>query len=111
MQVSKQLVTLILSISLVSALFGQGAGGKAAGSADAPSTMFHVVESEKSFEQAATDLSEAVQRNGFGILHVHDLGATLRKKGIPFKEECKVFEVCNPKQAGKQGPYIREHPS
>ena len=27
--------------------------------------------------------------------------ATLRSKGIAFAENCKVFEVCNPGQAGK----------
>lgn len=40
-------------------------------------------------------------RHGFGVLHIHDLGATLRGKGIAFEEECKVFEVCNPAQAAK----------
>ena len=35
------------------------------------------------------------------MLPVHDLGATLRSKGIAFEEECKVFEVCNPGQAAK----------
>jgi uncharacterized protein (DUF302 family) len=35
------------------------------------------------------------------VLHVHDLGATLRSKGIAFDEECKIFEVCNPVQAAK----------
>ena len=35
------------------------------------------------------------------MLHVHDLGSTLRSKGIPFEEQCKVFEVCNPAQAAK----------
>ena len=35
------------------------------------------------------------------MLHVHDLGNTLRSKGITFTEECKVFEVCNPAQAAK----------
>ena len=38
---------------------------------------------------------------GFGVLHVHDLGATLRSKGIAFTEQCKIFEVCNPQQAAK----------
>ena len=51
--------------------------------------------------QASIDLESAVVRNGFGILHVHDLGTTLRNKGIAFNEECKVFEVCNPGQAAK----------
>ena len=35
------------------------------------------------------------------MLHVHDLGTTLRSKGIAFDEQCKVFEVCNPGQAAK----------
>ena len=34
-------------------------------------------------------------------LYVHDLGATLRSKGIAFEEQCKIFEVCNPQQAAK----------
>lgn len=63
--------------------------------------MYYVVESEKTFEQAASDLAEAVVRSGFGVLHVHDLGTTLRSKGIDFTENCKVFEVCNPVQAAK----------
>ncbi len=63
--------------------------------------MYYIVESQKSFEQAAADLEVAVKNNGFGVLHIHDLGATLRSKGIEFSEQCKVFEVCNPKQAAK----------
>jgi uncharacterized protein (DUF302 family) len=63
--------------------------------------MYYIVESSKSFEQAAIDLEAAVKRNEFGVLHIHDLGATLRSKGIAFAENCKVFEVCNPGQAGK----------
>lgn len=63
--------------------------------------MYYIVETNKSFNQAATDLELAVISNGFGVLHIHDLGATLRSKGIAFDEECKVFEVCNPVQAAK----------
>lgn len=63
--------------------------------------MYYIVATNKSFSQAATDLESAVTRNNFGVLHVHDLGATLRSKGIAFDEECKVFEVCNPAQAAK----------
>ncbi|KAA0072005.1 DUF302 domain-containing protein [Rhodanobacter sp. T12-5] len=61
--------------------------------------MYYIVETSKTPEQAATDLAEAVVRNGFGVLHVHDLGATLRSKGVAFERQCKVFEVCNPQQA------------
>jgi len=42
-----------------------------------------------------------VIRNGFGVLHIHDLNATLHSKGVPFEEQCKIFEVCNPRQAAK----------
>lgn len=63
--------------------------------------MYYIVETEKSFGQASADLEAAVKRHGFGVLHVHDLGTTLRSKGQAFKEECKVFEVCNPGQAAK----------
>jgi uncharacterized protein (DUF302 family) len=63
--------------------------------------MYYVVETNKSFSQASADLSSAVVRLGFGVLHVHDLGTTLRSKGIAFNEDCKVFEVCNPGQAAK----------
>src|SRR5512147_207065 len=63
--------------------------------------MFYVVESSKSFEQASTDLEAAVKANSFGVLHIHDIGNTLRGKGIAFGEQCRVFEVCNPGQAAK----------
>jgi uncharacterized protein (DUF302 family) len=63
--------------------------------------MYYIVDSDKSFEQASADLDAAVKRHGFGVLHVHDLGGTLRSKGVAFNEECKVFEVCNPGQAAK----------
>lgn len=63
--------------------------------------MYYIVETNKSFDQASEDLGAAVKRHGFGVLHIHDLGATLRSKGIHFDEQCRVFEVCNPAQAAK----------
>ena len=63
--------------------------------------MYYIVETDKSFEQASSDLEAAVKHHGFGVLHVHGLGNTLRGKGIPFAEQCNVFEVCNPAQAAK----------
>jgi len=63
--------------------------------------MYYVVETNKPFEQASTDLEAAVKSNSFGVLHIHDIGNTLRSKGITFAEQCRVFEVCNPVQAAK----------
>ncbi len=63
--------------------------------------MYYIAETSKSFEQAATDLDTAVKNHKFGVLHIHDLGKTLRSKGIEFAEECQIFEVCNPVKAAQ----------
>lgn len=63
--------------------------------------MFYIVESGKDVETAARDLEEAVQRNKFGVLHIHDLQQKLKEKGIEFPNPCKILEVCNPQQAAK----------
>jgi len=53
--------------------------------------MYYIVETDKSFDQASADLESAVKHHGFGVLHVHDLGATLRSKGIAFDKEWQNF--------------------
>lgn len=63
--------------------------------------MYYIVESDKSFYEASADLEEVVLRLGFSVLHIHDLGATLRNKGIDFDEEVKIFEISSPRQTEK----------
>jgi uncharacterized protein (DUF302 family) len=63
--------------------------------------MYYIVDSDKSFDEASTALESAVMNHGFGVLYVHDLGTTLRSKGLPFEDQCRIFEVCNPVQAAK----------
>jgi uncharacterized protein (DUF302 family) len=55
----------------------------------------------KGFALACSALELAVAEHEFGILAVHDLGQTLRSKGIDFEEQCRVFEVCHPEQAAR----------
>jgi uncharacterized protein (DUF302 family) len=62
---------------------------------------FFICETPKSLQKACTDLEQSVVTHGFGVLAVHDLGETLRTKGIEFHENCRVFEVCNPHQAAR----------
>ena len=62
---------------------------------------FFILDTTKSFEEACSDLKTAVASHDFGLLAVHDLAATLRSKNINFRENCRVFEVCNPQQAAK----------
>ena len=63
--------------------------------------MQYIVQSDKSFDAAVADLAAAVKRHQFGVLHMHDLGTTLRSKGIDFQQECKVLEVCSPSAAAR----------
>lgn len=35
------------------------------------------------------------------MLHIYDLKAKLKEKGVDFPNECRILEVCNPKQAAK----------
>ena len=61
--------------------------------------MRHIVVTAKTVAQAAKDLEAAVVRNKFGVLHIHDLKETMKKKGVEFPNECRIFEVCNPNKA------------
>ena len=63
--------------------------------------MYYIVDTDKTFEDASAALEAEVKQLGFGVLHIHDLGKTLRSKGVAFAEECRVFEVCNPGQAAR----------
>lgn len=61
--------------------------------------MLYIVETKKEFEAAARDLEEAVKRNRYGVLHIHDIQKTLKEKGVDFPNRCRIFEVCNPQRA------------
>jgi len=63
--------------------------------------MPYTVETSKDVDTAARDLEEAVKRNKFGVLHVHDLQKTLKEKGVDFPNACKILEVCNPQRANQ----------
>lgn len=63
--------------------------------------MKYVVTSPKSVEQASADLDAAVKKHGFGVLHTYDLKQTLAGKGVDLPHECRILEVCNPRQAAR----------
>lgn len=44
-------------------------------------------------------LPEVAQKHQFGVLGTHDLKQKMESKGVAFARECRIFEVCNPKQA------------
>ncbi len=63
--------------------------------------MLFQVESEKAIDKVCQDLERAVVNHKFGVMTVHDLKETMKKKGVEFGRECRIFEVCNPQQAKK----------
>lgn len=61
--------------------------------------MKYIVETQKSVAQVVTDLQASVHRHQFGVLHIHNLQETLKKKGVDFPNACQILEICNPQRA------------
>jgi uncharacterized protein (DUF302 family) len=58
----------------------------------------YTVQSEKSFDEAVAAVEAQARELGFGVLHVHDVQATLAAKGFE-REPLKIIEVCNARHA------------
>jgi uncharacterized protein (DUF302 family) len=63
--------------------------------------MLFKMETQKTLEQVCQNLEKAVVNNKFGIMTIHNLNETMKKKGVEFSRPCRIFEVCNPNQAKK----------
>jgi uncharacterized protein (DUF302 family) len=50
-------------------------------------------------ETVCQRLIEVAVSHKFGVLATHNLREKMESKGVPFTRECRVIEVCNPKQA------------
>ncbi|PKN61569.1 MAG: hypothetical protein CVU57_28865 [Deltaproteobacteria bacterium HGW-Deltaproteobacteria-15] len=61
--------------------------------------MLFEISSEKALDQVCHDLEKAVGDHKFGVMTIHNLKETMKKKGVEFDRECRIFEVCNPQQA------------
>lgn len=59
------------------------------------------VSTTKSIFEAANALEVAVEDNGFGVMHVHNLKESMRKNGVDLERECLIIEICQPQQAKK----------
>lgn len=56
------------------------------------------VTTAKSFTETVAAVEAQTQANGFRVLHIHDVQATLAEKGFS-REPLKIIEVCNAKYA------------
>jgi uncharacterized protein (DUF302 family) len=63
--------------------------------------MLYKIGTAKIFEKVCQDLEKAVVNNKFGVMAIHNLNETMKKKGVDFNRPCRIFEVCNPNQAKK----------
>jgi uncharacterized protein (DUF302 family) len=63
--------------------------------------MLFEIASQKTRAQIEEGIQAAAARHGFGVIAVHDLKETMKKKGVDFAGDCLIFEVCNPHQAKK----------
>ena len=63
--------------------------------------MLYKIESKKPLAEIGRDLEAAAQKYKFGVLAVHDLKAKMQEKGVEFRGDCLIYEVCNPQQAKK----------
>jgi len=60
----------------------------------------YTVETSKSFDEAVTAVETKSKEKGFGVLHIHDVKATLAAKGFD-REPLKIIEICNPRYASE----------
>lgn len=63
--------------------------------------MLYCKQTQKSVDEVFTDIETAAKDQGFGLLHHYDFKQTLESKGFPLANECRVMEVCNPRQASE----------
>lgn len=52
-----------------------------------------------SVDAVCAQLPDISAKHQFGVLGIHNLKEKLNSKGVAFDRECRVFEVCNPRQA------------
>jgi uncharacterized protein (DUF302 family) len=63
--------------------------------------MLFQLDSRRSMDEIQKELEASTVRHKFGVIAVHDLQETMRKKDVELAMECKIFEICNPHQAKK----------
>ncbi|EAX48332.1 protein of unknown function DUF302 [Thermosinus carboxydivorans Nor1] len=59
----------------------------------------YTVTSQKSFQEAIDSLKEALISIKFGVLWELDVPGKLQEKGVQYKRNFRILEVCNPQKA------------
>ena len=61
--------------------------------------IFYEKQTDKSLQDAIDALEKNLKTDGFGVLWQINFKDKLKEKGLEFKDDFVVLEVCNPKQA------------
>jgi len=61
--------------------------------------MLITISSKKTVAAVAAALETAIPAHHFGLMQIHDIKATMAKKGVAFAHECLIFEVCHAAKA------------
>ncbi len=73
------------------------------------SSFSYTVKTLKTIDQTVEDITASLKEVGFGILGTLNFKEILQKKGLDYKDEYRLLEVCNPsaaKQALESDPEI-----
>ena len=76
---------------------------------EAKTNFSYTVRTLKTINQAVDDMTTSLKDVGFGILGTLDFKEILQKKGLDFKDEYRLLEVCNPgaaKQVLESNPEV-----
>ena len=61
-------------------------------------SLDYTVETKKGLDEAVEAVQAKSREKSFGVLHVHDVQATLAGKGFP-RGPLKIIEICHPQHA------------
>ncbi|NNL58706.1 MAG: DUF302 domain-containing protein [Nitrosopumilus sp.] len=59
----------------------------------------HTVKTQKNIDDTIATLTEDLKEIGFGVLEILDFKKILLEKGVDFKDNYRLMEVCNPNLA------------
>lgn len=63
--------------------------------------MIYTRNSERPVGEVFAAIESEAKAQGFGVLHYYDFRQILAEKGFPIDRECRVLEICNPRQASE----------
>jgi uncharacterized protein (DUF302 family) len=62
-------------------------------------TMLYTRQTDNSFEDVCKRIQAEAKQDNLGIIAVIDLKEKLNSKGVDFKPQCRIIELCEPAQA------------